>query len=292
MTDKQLYYCDCQEQCHGERRQVSHKTYLRHAGYRLRMAHAFDAFFGAGEPEDRDVTMEGDASEGEDDDEGHPESPDDDDDFDQIDSCDVAERGPARQAQGLNMLFTFAEDENGTCLSGFTMRAMNATAREIWQELKKRGKAPKTWLTGTPTSVRNFYRVEMYRRHPELRLCENNWKVDFIASHSYPGWSRRHLLGKIVKGEESSDDPPISTLPQKRAALTSKSSAHPKKLKVPTAPKPKAGPKPVTEVLDTSTETVASSSETKTSPEPVSPATPTSSVSPVCSDASLQLPKK
>jgi len=46
------------------------------------MAHAFDAFFGAGEPEDRDVTMEGDASEGEDDDEGHPESPDDDDDFD------------------------------------------------------------------------------------------------------------------------------------------------------------------------------------------------------------------
>jgi hypothetical protein len=154
----------------------------------------------------------------------------------ETDTHDVADRGPGRQAQGVNVTYTFVEDENGALLNGFTTRGINATAREIWQELKKRNKAPKTWLTGTSTTIRNFYRVEMYRRHPELRFCENHWKVDFVASHSYPGWYRRHVLGKNGMKDESSDETPSSTasiLPRKRPALTRKSSGRPKKLKVP-----------------------------------------------------------
>ena len=51
--DRRLYYCDCQQYCHGERKQVSHRTYHRHAHARIGgIAQAFDAFFGAGEPEE------------------------------------------------------------------------------------------------------------------------------------------------------------------------------------------------------------------------------------------------
>ena len=205
----------------------------------------------------------------------------------ETDARNVADRGLGRQAQGVNVTYTFMEDENGTLLSGFTTRAINTTAREIWQELKKRNKAPKTWLTGASTSVRNFYRVEMYRRHHQLRFCENHWKVDFIASNSYPGWYRRHVLGKNGIKDESSDETPSSTVPRKRPALTEKSSGRPKKLKVPGSAL--AAPKPTEEA---SAETIPLSSvETDPSSDSLSsvfPATSTTTLSPVLSDSSLQ----
>ena len=170
----------------------------------------------------------------------------------------VTERGPARQAQGVNVSFTFVEDKYGVCLNGYAIRDINATAREIWQELKRRGKAPKTWLTGASTSIKNFYRTEMYQRHEELRFCQNHWKVDFIASHSYSGWHRRHVTQSCK--EDTGDDIPAQGVSRKRPLPSNTSSKRSKKLKIPVAPGPKEDKSPGVETLESSTAVALSSS--------------------------------
>jgi hypothetical protein len=30
----------------------------------------------------------------------------------------------------------------------------------------------------------------MYQAHPDLRLCEGDWKVDVLATEDYPAWYR------------------------------------------------------------------------------------------------------
>ena len=69
----------------------------------------------------------------------------------------------------------------------------------------------------------------MYKRIPELRYCENHWKVDHLATINYPGWYSKHIMKeKAPKIEErtnmsetagSGNSDEYMHLPQKRGQM-------------------------------------------------------------------------
>ncbi|OAX30734.1 hypothetical protein K503DRAFT_806805 [Rhizopogon vinicolor AM-OR11-026] len=85
--------------------------------------------------------------------------------------------------------------------------------RDLWRGFKIQNKAPLTWRKGDP-SVQETFRKEMYSKHPELTLCPDNWKFDFIATKCHPSWASTDLKGKkaVVKfeGTKSEESPESS----------------------------------------------------------------------------------
>lgn len=55
----------------------------------------------------------------------------------------------------------------------------------------------------------------MRQHFPELRLCENDWKADQIASDNYPSWRAHHFGADkhLIKQESSPDDNGDTILP-------------------------------------------------------------------------------
>jgi hypothetical protein len=121
---------------------------------------------------------------------------------------------------GENDAFPFVEFNNGMPIDGHRLTQLRASSRAIWTYILSRNLAPETWGKAS-LPVQNYYRLEMYKQYPELRLCENHWKVDYIATKSYPGWYRTY--GNIDTLELNQEDcdaystTPIN-IPQKRPA--------------------------------------------------------------------------
>ncbi|KDQ07817.1 hypothetical protein BOTBODRAFT_59750 [Botryobasidium botryosum FD-172 SS1] len=89
-----------------------------------------------------------------------------------------------------NVKMGFVEDENDVSIDGPKAVDIRARCREIWQNLRSRGLAPAKWGEATP-QVDDYYRSQMHSGYPELRLCENHWKVDCIAAIYYTKWYAR-----------------------------------------------------------------------------------------------------
>lgn len=115
--------------------------------------------------------------------------------------------GKARAAQGENVTLRFIEDENGNIIDGFRATTMRRFARELWASLNSVGKAPKTWGK-VDSAVAAQYRNEMERKFPELRLCDNSWKADFIATLNYPSWYNNNVEKEDHLKRTSVDPPP------------------------------------------------------------------------------------
>ena len=115
--------------------------------------------------------------------------------------------GKARAAQGENVTLRFIEDENGSIIDGFRASAMRRFARELWAGLNRVGKAPKSWGK-VDAAVAAQYRNEMERKFSELRLCDNNWKADFIATLNYPSWYNNNVEKEENLKRTSVDLPP------------------------------------------------------------------------------------
>ena len=96
-------------------------------------------------------------------------------------------QGKTCVAQGENVTLRFIEDENETIINGFRATAMHRFACELWVGLNSIGKAQKTWGK-VNTAVAAQYQNEMEQKFPELCLCDNYWKSDFIATLNYPLW--------------------------------------------------------------------------------------------------------
>jgi hypothetical protein len=110
------------------------------------------------------------------------------------------ERGRSRAAQGVNVTMRYVEDEHGHTVDGHRASEMRKIARSIWVALANAGKAPAKWSQADLGSAES-YRREMRRHFPELRLCDNDWKADLIASEHYPSWYSHH--DKHVKLEDA-----------------------------------------------------------------------------------------
>ncbi|KAH7905504.1 hypothetical protein BJ138DRAFT_1118410 [Hygrophoropsis aurantiaca] len=103
-----------------------------------------------------------------------------------------ASRGNTRASQGINVRLQFVEDQNGMPVDGFRATQMKSLARDIFALFASRDSAPKHW-SKADLNIKNAYRAEMYRQFPELRCCENHWKVDKIATDTYSNWRRDNL---------------------------------------------------------------------------------------------------
>lgn len=128
--------------------------------------------------------------------------------------------GKARAAQGENVTLRFIEDEEGNIIDGFRATAMRRFARELWAGLNSVGKAPKTWGKVDAT-VAAQYRNEMERRFSELRLCDNNWKSDYIATLNYPSWYNNNVDKEENLKRTSNYPPPDAKRPRTEGSVTS-----------------------------------------------------------------------
>jgi hypothetical protein len=100
-------------------------------------------------------------------------------------------KGPERSSRGVNTRALYMENEDGTPISGATVGQMRAVARMVWIELFDRGKAPSSWGKAS-LEARNLYHSELESRWAFLRLCENHWKVDALATANYSQWYLAH----------------------------------------------------------------------------------------------------
>jgi hypothetical protein len=125
----------------------------------------------------------------------------------------IGAQGKTRVALGENVSLKFIEDETGVVIDGFRVTAIRRFARELWAGLNSIGKAPKTWGK-VDAAVAAQYRNEMEQKYPELRLCDNHWKADLIATLGYPSWSNSHLEKEEHLKRSSANPPPDAKKPR------------------------------------------------------------------------------
>ena len=127
----------------------------------------------------------------------------------------IGTQGKTRAAQGENVSLKFIKNEDEKVIDGFRATAMRRFARELWAGLNSVGKAPKTWGK-VDAAVAAQYRNEMEQKFPELRLCDNHWKADLIATLNYPSWYNNN-----VEKEEHSKRASVDPLPEAKKLRTS-----------------------------------------------------------------------
>ena len=103
------------------------------------------------------------------------------------------------------------EDQNGKLLSVKRVRDVQTTMRSIWEDLARDKLAPSSWERATATACQRMHDI-MHREWPLLRLCNDGWKLEDLATITYPGWKRSYLNSdgmlkdKGADGESSNDD--------------------------------------------------------------------------------------
>lgn len=109
-------------------------------------------------------------------------------------------RGNVMAAQGINVSMLYVEGPTGEIIDGFAATFIRSTAHRIFQQLMDLNMAPNTW-GAVGSQAAKHYRHEMASEIPELRLCSNHWKADYLATHIYPSW-RSHARQAIIKSED------------------------------------------------------------------------------------------
>ena len=98
--------------------------------------------------------------------------------------------------------------------------------RSIWEDLARDGLAPLTWRRATATA-RQRVRDIMHKEWPLRTLCTDGWKLDDLATITYPGWKRSYLnsdgmlKSKVNIKEEPDDNDDNSTVKKRRRKASS-----------------------------------------------------------------------
>ncbi|KAJ7626654.1 hypothetical protein DFH06DRAFT_1443723 [Mycena polygramma] len=117
------------------------------------------------------------------------------------------QRGGARAAKGINVMSQYLENSDGKSVSGREAQEIRATQRSVYAQIKATTPAelPKTWGEAS-ISVNNYHRAQMYAAHPILRLCNSHWKVDLLATTTYPSWYLKNVKNKHKSHADESED--------------------------------------------------------------------------------------
>ncbi|KAI5991909.1 hypothetical protein EDD15DRAFT_2197341 [Pisolithus albus] len=105
----------------------------------------------------------------------------------------------------------YLEDKDGNPPSLKTGKAIRRLLRGGWAELVKQQLAPKSWGR-LPASGCKFIHDLMENAYPMFRFATNGWKLDYLASTTYPAWRKVHLdengrwKVRKVKGLKTEDD--------------------------------------------------------------------------------------
>jgi hypothetical protein len=112
-------------------------------------------------------------------------------------------RGTTAVSQGENISTLYIEDENGRSVDGHRLTEIRKLARKVWNKFADIGQAPPTWGKAN-VNFTTEYRREMRHHFPELRLCENDWKAELLATENYPSWYNNHHRNSKIKKEDGS----------------------------------------------------------------------------------------
>jgi len=155
-----------------------------------------------------------------------------------------------------NVQMDYIEDENGVVVNGDTAKQIRGLARSILIEIDSVDsmKLPPSW-SSIGITERTYFVKQMYEHYPILGLCDNDWKVHYLASRALSTY-HEHLKRKekaaaiksepketnadVLKTHYTEIDPTVQDLPclVKRKSPSSSSEAHPAKRPRPTAPSP------------------------------------------------------
>ncbi|KAF8509333.1 hypothetical protein JB92DRAFT_3144742 [Gautieria morchelliformis] len=120
-----------------------------------------------------------------------------------------------------NPSLAYITNEVGTGVNGYQAKDMQQTARRLFAPLHEAGYAPKTW-TRAPFDAVEYFRANMYKHYPDLRLCEGHWKLNLFASQEYPAFTRPKNGGNVKEEPESDNSSsPIPETPKKRMHTSS-----------------------------------------------------------------------
>ena len=94
----------------------------------------------------------------------------------------------------------FIESANGIPVSTERIKAVRRSCRELFFSLKimytdNRRPVPLSWGLMSHSDKR-FFSEKIKEYYPELAFCEDNWKCEYVATHTYPGWYRTHVSDK------------------------------------------------------------------------------------------------
>ncbi|KAG2337327.1 hypothetical protein BDR05DRAFT_993076 [Suillus weaverae] len=118
--------------------------------------------------------------------------------------------GQGRNSSHLNM--AYLEDKNGHTVSSRTVKAIQRVLRGGWSELVTCKIAPQSWGK-LSASGRQLIHIFMENEFPLFKLTNNGWKLDHLATTTYPAWRRNNLdangywkSGGNIKKEDDNDD--------------------------------------------------------------------------------------
>ncbi|KAI6119527.1 hypothetical protein EDD16DRAFT_927569 [Pisolithus croceorrhizus] len=131
----------------------------------------------------------------------------------------------------------YLEDKDGNPPSCKTAKAIRKVLRGGWVELMNRELAPPSWGR-LSASGRQLIHGLMEKAFPDFKFANNGWKVDYLASTTYPAWRKGMLddngkwkqkKGKGPKIEDDNDDESADDVGMKRKVVAFKSEAGPGK---------------------------------------------------------------
>jgi hypothetical protein len=102
-------------------------------------------------------------------------------------------RGRARLSEGnVNVMCDFIELQDGAVVDGVTAENIRARFRDTFAEQKisathMQETVPKTWGEAS-AGFKKFLIKEVYDHFPYMQLCDNDWKVHYLAARVYPNW--------------------------------------------------------------------------------------------------------
>lgn len=86
----------------------------------------------------------------------------------------------------------YLEDADGDPVPETTIKAIRKLLRGGWSELLSRKMAPQSWGK-VSASGRQLVHSLMEDTFPLFKFADNGWKLDFLATSSYPSWRRNNL---------------------------------------------------------------------------------------------------
>lgn len=120
-------------------------------------------------------------------------------------------RGATRSAQGINVMMLYIENSDGTLVSGVVAAQIREHARSIWRGFHSALKSvPERWGDASMDMRAEFF-FDMESQFYPLRLCDNHWKAQAIATAIYPNWYKTFIKKRVtVKAEADLDEEPAA----------------------------------------------------------------------------------
>lgn len=106
----------------------------------------------------------------------------------EFDTDKPAQKGRPPKAEAKNVAFRFLQDEDGNELPYEDLEQIRADAKVIWSDLcDANGPIGGPWRKVSPRHQLQFY-LRIEAKHSILRLCDNHYKAESIATCDYTHW--------------------------------------------------------------------------------------------------------